>query len=90
MQETLLSLSKELGLPVEVIMGYYKANWLYIKTTIENLPLKDGIEEEEYNKLRVSFNLPNLGKLACSYNRYLGVRKKCELIKEQAKKDGRK
>lgn len=71
--------SQELGYPPEVIDKVYKAYWLWIKNYIKQLPLKDGLSEEEFNKLRTSFNLPSLGKLFCTYDVYVGnqiIRKK--------------
>lgn len=82
MEKTLRILSEELGLPQEVIIKSYKAYWMFIKHTIETLPLKEDLDEETFNKLRPNFNIPNLGKLACTYKRYTGVKKRNRLIKK--------
>lgn len=62
--------AEELGLPVEVVKEAYKAMFSFMKEKIEALPLKQFITEEEYSKLRTSFNIPSLGKLACPYAYY--------------------
>lgn len=75
MKKLLNKLSKELNLPEEVIEKYYKAYWIFIKTKIEELPLKEDLNEEKFSRLRTNFNIPNLGKLSCTYKRWLGVKK---------------
>lgn len=83
MEETIRRLSQELGLPQDVIKKSYKAYWMFIKQSIEKLPLRDNIDETTFGELRQNFNIPNLGKLACTYNRYIGLRKRNQLIKKK-------
>lgn len=71
MKDTLNRLSRDLNLPVEVVQKAYKAYWRFIKTTIESLPLKEDLDESSFKKLRTNINLPNLGKLSCTYERYV-------------------
>lgn len=73
--------SKELDIPVEVVDAAYKSYWKFIKQTIQSLPLKDDIDEEEFAKLRTNFNIPSLGKLTCTFDRMMGVKKRLEYIK---------
>ena len=58
----ILSVSKNLGISPDVVEKAYKAYWVYIKTTIEALPLKEDLTEEKFLKLRTNFNIPSLGK----------------------------
>lgn len=85
MQKTINRLSRELNLPVEVIKKVYKGFWYFIKSSIEEFPLKEELSEEEFNKLRTNFNIPNLGKLVCPYNRYIGVKKRRKYFKKYDK-----
>ena len=73
--------SQEMGLPPEVVDTAYKSYWKFIKQTIQSLPLKDDISEEEFAKLRTNFNLPSLGKLTCTFDRMMGVKKRFKYIK---------
>lgn len=73
--------SKELGIPIEVVNTAYKSYWKFIKQTIQSLPLKDNINEEEFAKLRTNFNIPSLGKLTCTFDRMMGVKKRLKYIK---------
>lgn len=80
MQQTIDRLSRELNLPADVVVKSYKAYWLFIRQTIEGLPLKEDMNEETFSRLRTNFNIPNLGKLACTYERYIGIKKKHKVI----------
>lgn len=70
MQRTLNNLAKELNIPVEELVKVYKAYWRFIRHTIEALPLKEELNEEAFSKLKTNFNVSNLGKLSCTYQRY--------------------
>lgn len=83
MKETINRISRDLNLPPDVIKRAYKAFWMFIRQTAEQMPLKENINEETFKKLRLNFNIPNLGKLACTYDRYLGLNKKNKLIKDK-------
>lgn len=74
--------SKELDIPVEVVDAAYKSYWKFIKQTIQSLPLKNDIDEEEFAKLRTNFNIPSLGKLTCTFDRMMGVKKRLKYIKQ--------
>ena len=73
--------SKELDIPVEVVDAAYKSYWKFIKQTIQSLPLKDDIDEEEFAKLKTNFNIGSLGKLCVTYKHYVGVKKRWEYLK---------
>ena len=81
-KDILNNVSRTLGISPDVIEKVYKAYWLYIKTTIEALPLKDNLNEEEFLKLRTNFNVPSLGKLYVTLNRFVRCKKRYELIKK--------
>lgn len=83
MQQTINRLSRDLNLPVDVVVKTYKAYWLFIRQTIESFPLKEDLSEAEFNKLRTNFNIPNLGKLVCTYDRYIGVKKRQKVIQKK-------
>ena len=84
MEAVISELARELNLPPEVVTKTYKAYWLFIRETIQGLPLKDDLEEEEFSRLRTNFNIPKLGKLTCTYKRYIGVKKKQQHIKRRS------
>lgn len=75
------TVSKDLNIPVEVVSKAYKSYWEFIKKTIQALPLKEDINEEEFSNLRTNFNLPSLGKLVCTYDKVQKVKKRFKYIK---------
>ena len=74
--------SSELNLPAKLVDKTYKAFWLFINQSIQSLPLKENLNEEDFAKLRTNFNIPSLGKLTCTYDRMLGMKKRLKFIKQ--------
>lgn len=72
--------SEDLNLPRELVENTYKAYWIFIRDTIEELPLKTELTQDEYMNLRTNINIPSLGKLHCTYNRYIGIRNRFNII----------
>lgn len=75
--------SEELNLPKEVVDKTYKAFWLFINQSIQSLPLKENLNEEDFAKLRTNFNIGSLGKLCVTYKHYIGIKKKDLNISEK-------
>ena len=71
---TMLNLYKqvaeEMNIPVEVVKEAYLSYWKFIRKTIQELPLKQDLSEEQFAKLKTNFNIVSLGKLSCTYDRY--------------------
>lgn len=85
-QEILKKVAIELNLQVEVVKLAYESHWTFVRETITSLPLKDSLNEEDFSKLRTNFNIPSLGKLTCTYERMLRVKKGFEYIKRMREK----
>lgn len=79
--EIIQQISTELNLPPRVVKEAYESYWKFIREHIKTLPLKDDLTEEEFSKLRTNFNIPSIGKLSCTYNRLVGVKKRFKYIK---------
>lgn len=80
-EQIIKTVAEEINLPEEVINNTYKAFWKYIKTTAEQLPLKN-IDSESYDSLRTSFNIPSLGKFACTKDKFDKLKKTIRLFTE--------
>lgn len=74
--------AKELNLPKDLVDKTYKAFWRFVKDSISTLPLKEDLTEEEFNKLKVNFNIPSIGKLNCTYKHYQLLKKYYNEYKE--------
>lgn len=88
--EIVIRVSQETGLPGKVVDKVFKAYWSFIRTSIQALPLKELLSEEEFSKLKTNFNIPSLGKLTCTYEDYLRQEKRHEHITAFRKKNGTK
>lgn len=87
--EIVQRVSEDTGIPTDIIDKAYKAFWLYIRNSVQELPLKEDITEAEFLSLRPNFNIPSLGKLCVSYDRYKGIKAKFRYIKElRTREDG--
>lgn len=79
-QDAIDHVANKLELPREVVKEAYESYWKYIRCTISELPLKNDLSEEEFNKLRTNFNVPSLGKLSCTYPRYKAIKDRYKYI----------
>lgn len=79
--------SKDLQLPYNIVDKTYKAFWLYIRNTIQELPLKEDLSEAEFSMLKPNFNIPSLGKLTCTYDRYKNIKNRFNCIKKHEEVD---
>ena len=78
----ILKTSHELGFPSEIVGKVYSAYWLALKQVVQALPLKEDLTEENFSKLRTSFNIPSLGKLYSSYDRVKGVKRRFKYLQQ--------
>lgn len=85
-QEIINKVSGDTGIPPDIIDKTYKAFWLYIKDSIQALPLKEDMTEDEFKSLKPNFNIPSLGKITCTLQRYKGVKEKFNHIKKLREK----
>lgn len=71
------------ALNMEPYMVYkvYKTFWKAVRDNINSLNLKDkDYTEEEFGSLKTNFNIPSLGKLYCTYQRYNKFKHKYKTI----------
>lgn len=81
-QEIVTELSEELEIPEEVVDTAYKSFFEFIRETIVSLPLKEELSEEDFNTLRTNFNIPSLGKLHCTYERFKRMKERINYLKK--------
>jgi hypothetical protein len=79
--------AEEMNIPVEVVELAYKSYWKFIRKTIQELPLKEDLSEEEFAKLRTNFNIVSLGKLSCDYDRYVKLKLREKYKNDKSKKN---
>lgn len=64
----------------------YKAYWKMVREHIKGLPLKEDLTEEEFLQLQPNVNIPSIGKLSVTLDRYRSIKKKFKHI-EKHKED---
>jgi len=62
--------SEELGIPKTRVDKIYKSYWRAVREHIISLPLKDDLTDDEFLKLQPNVNIPSLGKLYVTLDRY--------------------
>lgn len=86
-KDIISKVSKDLNIDERIVDTAYKAYWKSIKEMIQQLPLKDTLTEEDFKYLGTNFNIPSLGKLTCTYDRYQKMKQRYEYIKNNIKYD---
>lgn len=85
--EIMQKVSGNIGTTPDIVDKAYKSYWLFIRNLVQELPLKEDITEAEFLTLRPNFNIPSLGKLCCTYERYKGVKDRFKHIKNIREKN---
>ena len=81
-QEIINNVADNLGLPYDVVKRTYESYWMFIRNHITELPLKDDLNEEDFRNLHTNFNIPSLGKLSCTYDRYKNIKDRFKYIRK--------
>ena len=81
LEEIIEEVSKDLNIPKEVVETAYISFWEFIRSSIQALPLKEDLLEEEFNKLKCNFNIPSIGKLYVTYPRYRVLKDRIKYFK---------
>ena len=71
-----------LNLPEGLVGKTYRAYWRAIKEYVSSLPLKEDLSDEEFSRLRPNVNIPSIGKLHVTPERYHSVKKSFSRIRQ--------
>ena len=71
------------GIPKTIVKKTYRAYWKAIREHITSLPLKEDLTEEEFMSLRPNVNIPSIGKLFVTLDRYTRIKKMYNTNKEK-------
>ena len=73
--EIISKVAEDTGLSKILVDRTYRAYWRVIREHITSLPLKDDLTDEEFSKLRPNINIPSIGKLYVTLDRYRRMKK---------------
>lgn len=74
-EEIISKVSGELGISKTRVDKIYKSYWRAVREHITSLPLKENLTDEEFLKLQPNVNIPSLGKLYVTLDRYTRLNK---------------
>ena len=83
-KQIIKQVAKELNLPEDLVRNTYKSYWKVIRQIIETNDIKyskDSIlTANEFNSKQMNINIPSIGKLNCTYDKYQKTIAKFNLI----------
>ena len=82
LNEIIKKVSDQTGIPREIVEKTYKAYWKAIRKHITSLPLKKDLTDEEFMQLQPNINIPSIGKLYVTLDRYQRMKKASNKYKE--------
>lgn len=80
-KEIIREVSNSVGLDEKIVDKIYKSYWKAVQEYISSLPLKEDLTDEEFLSLRPNVNIPSIGKLYVTLDRYHRVKKKNTILK---------
>ena len=90
-KQIIKQVAKELNLPEDLVRNTYKSYWKVIKQIIErnNIKSNDNLifTSDEFNNNVININVPSIGKLNCTYDKYLKTINRFNLIKKKKKRE---
>ena len=81
-KDIISKVAEKTGLPKGIIERTYKAYWKAVREHITSLPLKEDLTDEEFSKLQPNVNIPSIGKLYVTNERYRNIQKQHKFIIE--------
>ena len=83
-EQIISKVSISIGLPAQLVDRTYRAYWKSIRNHITSLPLKEDLTDEQFMELQPNVNIPSIGKLYVTLDRYKRMKKQ-HLIFENLK-----
>ena len=74
LKDAIKETAEKLNLPETFVEKVYRAYWKAIREHISSIPLKGNISDEEFLKSKPNVNIPSLGKLNVTLDRYKRIK----------------
>lgn len=69
------AVSSQTDIPVDKVRKVYTSYWRAVREHIISLPLKEDLTDDEFMALRPNINIPSIGKLYVTLDRYKAMKK---------------
>ena len=90
-KQIIKQVAKELNLPEDLVRNTYKSYWKVIRQIIESNNIKSNdnliFTSDEFNNNVININVPSIGKLNCTYDKYLKTINRFNLINNIKKRE---
>ena len=87
--EIITVVSDKLGLSKDMVDKVYRSYWRSVKEYIGSLPLKEDLSDEEFLSLQPNVNIPSIGKLYVTLDRYKGLKQKMKILESLTEKENK-
>lgn len=75
LDQVIEEVARKTGIQTKIVGKVYKAYWKAIREHITSLPLKEDLNDTEFQKLQPNVNIPSIGKLYVTLDRYKRMKK---------------
>lgn len=69
------AVSSQTDIPVDKVKKVYTSYWRAVREHIISLPMKEDLTDDEFMALRPNINIPSIGKLYVTLDRYKAMKK---------------
>lgn len=80
--EIIKKVAEDTGLERRLVDRTYRSFWRAVREHICSLPLKEDLSDEEFMQLQPNVNIPSIGKLHVTLDRYHRMKKMFNIRKE--------
>jgi len=74
--EVITEAANKLGFPKQYVDRVYKSYWKVVREHMSTLPLNEDLTDEEFSELQPNINIPSIGKLYVTLDRYHSIKKR--------------
>lgn len=82
LNEIIKKVSEQTGISEKTVDRTYRAYWRAIREHVVSLPFKKDLSDEEFMELQPNINIPSIGKLHVTLDRYQRIKKSYNAYKE--------
>ena len=94
LKQIIKQVAKELDLPEDLVRNTYKSYWKVIKQIVESNNIKPSnnsmLTTKEFNNMQMNINIPSIGKLNCTYDKYQNTIARFNLINKIKRRENAK